>query len=93
MHAEFGRRFGEPHHTVQTVVVGQRDGPQIQPGSLLDQFLRRAGAVEEAVRRMRMQLGIRDGRTDLLAILRRLIHPALARQGHISPSFKGGVDP
>ena len=29
---------------------------------LLDEFLRRAGAVEEAVRRMRMQLGIRDGR-------------------------------
>ena len=54
--------FGESHHPVQPVVVGQRDGPQVQPGGLLDEFLRRAGAVEEAVRRMRMQLGIGNRR-------------------------------
>ena len=87
-HVEFRGRFGEPHRPVQAVVVGQREGTQIQPGSLLDQLLRRAGPVEKAVRRMRMQLGIRDGRADLLAILRRLIHSALARPGDIV----GGLD-
>ncbi len=55
---EFGGRFGEPHRPVQAVVVGQRQGAQAQPGGLLDQFLRRAGPVEEAERRMRVQLGI-----------------------------------
>ena len=59
LHLEFLGRLGEPHHPVEPVVVGQRDGPQIEPGGLLDEFLRRAGAVEEAVRRMRVQLGVR----------------------------------
>ena len=63
-HVEFRGRFSESHRPVQAVVVGQGEGAQIQPGSLFDQLLRRAGAVEEAVRRMRMQLGIRDGRAD-----------------------------
>ena len=62
MHVKFRGRFGEPHRAVQAVVVGQRQRTQIQPGGLLDQLLRRAGAVEEAVRRMRMQLGVRDRR-------------------------------
>ena len=60
LHVEFLGRFGEAHHPVEPVVIGQRDGAQIEPGGLLDEFLRRAGAVEEAVRRMRMQLGVRD---------------------------------
>ena len=61
-HAEIGGRLGEAHHPVQAVVVGQRDGPQIQPGRLLDEFLRGAGAVEEAERRMGVQLGVGHGR-------------------------------
>ena len=55
---ELGGRFGEPHRPVKAVVVGQRQGAQTEPGGLLDQFLRRAGPVEEAERRMRVQLGI-----------------------------------
>ena len=43
-------------------MVGQRDRAQIEAGGLLDEFLRRAGTVEEAVRRMRVQLGIRQRR-------------------------------
>ena len=62
LHIEFLGGLGEAHHPVEPVVIGQRDGAQIEPGGLLDEFLRRAGAVEEAVRRMRMQLGIRDRR-------------------------------
>ena len=62
LHLEFLGGLGESHHPVQPVVVGQRDGAQIEPGGLLDEFLRRAGAVEEAVRRMRVQFGIRDRR-------------------------------
>ena len=58
-HVQFLGRLGEPHHPVETVMVGQCDGPQIEPGGLLDEFLRRAGAVEEAVGRMRVQLGVR----------------------------------
>ena len=62
LHLEFLGGLREPHHPVEPVVVGERDGPQIEPGGLLDEFLRRAGAVEEAVRRMRVQLGVRDRR-------------------------------
>ncbi len=65
-------------------MVGQRDGPQIEPGGLLDEFLRRAGAVEEAVRRMRVQLGIRDRRDRALHI-ERLILPRLRDQAGLSP--------
>ena len=68
-HVEFGGRFGEPHRPVQAVVVGQRQRAQIQPGRLFDQLLGRAGTVEEAVRRMRMQFGIRDGRSDRCRLL------------------------
>ena len=77
LHVEFLGRLGEAHHPVEPVVIGQRDGAQIEPGGLLDEFLRRAGAVEEAVRRMRVQLGVRDRRARPLHI-RRLVAPALA---------------
>src|ERR1700712_5111515 len=39
--------LGEPHHPVEPIVVCQRDGAQLEPGRLLDQFLGRARAVEE----------------------------------------------
>src|SRR5258708_9649434 len=80
MHLGFLGGLREPHHPVETVVVGERDGPQIEPGGLLDEFLRRAGAVEEAVRRMRVKLGVWDRRDRALHI-ERLIAPTLARPG------------
>ncbi len=80
LHVEFLGGFGEPHHPVEPVVIGQGDGTQIEPGGLLDEFLRRAGAVEEAVRRMRVQLGIRDRRCWPLHI-EWLIAAALAGPG------------
>ena len=82
-HVKLRGRFGEPHRAVQAVVVGQRQRTQIQPGGLLDQLLRRAGAVEKAVRRMRMQLGVRDGGPGHPLAIGRLIPSALARQGNI----------
>ncbi len=65
---QFNGGFGEPHRPVQAVVIGQRQRTQIQPGGLLDQFLRRTGPVEEAVRRMRMQFGVCDGGADPLPV-------------------------
>ncbi len=80
LHVQFLGGLGEAHHAVEAVVVGQRDGPQIEPGGLLDEFLRRAGTVEEAVRRMRVQLGIRHRRSRPVDV-RRLVGSALARPG------------
>jgi hypothetical protein len=40
--------FGDAHHPVEAVVVGQREGADAHPGGLLGQFLRVAGAVEDA---------------------------------------------
>ena len=77
LHLEFLGGLREPHHPVEAVVVGECDGPQIEPGGLLDELFRCAGAVEEAVRRMRMQLGVRDSGDGPLHI-ERLILPALA---------------
>ena len=59
-HAQFLGGLGEPHHAVEAVVVGQRDGAQIQPDGLLDEFFRGAGAVEEAVGGMGVELGVGD---------------------------------
>ncbi|BCI90891.1 hypothetical protein NIIDMKKI_60970 [Mycobacterium kansasii] len=88
-HIEFGGRFGEANRPVQAVVVGERQCAQIQPGGFFDQFLRRTGPVEEAVRRMRMQLGIRGRRTDP-SILWRLVRPALTRPGALKPASSAG---
>ena len=57
-HAEFGGRLGEAHHSVEPVVVGQGDGTQLQPRGLGDQLLGAGGAVEKAVGRMGVQLGV-----------------------------------
>ena len=93
-HVEFRRRFGEPHRPVQAVVVGQREGAQIQPGRLFDQLLRCAGPVEKAVRRMRMQLGIRDGRADRPVFVRRLVQPRVcATRGTSSGGSTAGGAP
>jgi hypothetical protein len=55
--------LGHPDHAVEAVVVGQREGVQPQPDRLLDQLLRGGGAVEEAVERVAVQLGIGHHRT------------------------------
>ena len=78
-HVEFHGRFGEPHRPVQAVVVGQRQRAQIQPGRLFDHLLGCAGTVEEAVRRMRMQFGVRDGRTSAPGLARRRVPPTFVR--------------
>ncbi len=79
-HVQFLGGLGETHHPVEPVVIGQRDGPQIQAGGLLDEFLRCAGTVEEAVCRVRVQFGVRDRRTRPPNV-RRLVDPALAGPG------------
>ena len=90
-HVEFPGRLGEPDHPVQPVVVGQRDGPQVEPGGLLDEFLRRARTVEEAVRRVRVQFGVRGtGATPVRRwLIRRLVAPALARPGRAVATVAG----
>ena len=56
-----------------------------QPGGLLDQLLRRAGPVEEAERRMRVQLGVcngmSDGRAGRPGVVRRPYVPRLCDRG------------
>jgi hypothetical protein len=46
-HANLLGGFGDAHHAVEAVVVGQREGCDAHPGGLLGQFLRVAGAVED----------------------------------------------
>ncbi len=78
-HAEFGGRFGEPHRPVEAVMVGQREGTQIQPRGLLDHLFRRTGPVEKAVRRMRMQLGVGDRGTNPPPVGSCRVRPPLVR--------------
>ena len=56
-----GRRLGEADRAVEPVVVGDGQRRQAQPHRLLHQGARLTGAVEEAVRRVAVQLGVRDG--------------------------------
>ena len=91
-HVEFPGRLGEPHHPVEPVVIGQGQGTQTEPGRLLHQFLRRAGAVEKAVGRMGVQLGIGHrnspgGRWTVQ--LRGPVLPPLARPRRAVPAVAG----
>ena len=90
-HAQFLGRLGEPHHPVEPVVVGQRDRAQIQPGGLLDEFLGRARTVEEAERRVRVQLGV--GNRGLPGVPappgRRAVGPAFPRPGRAVAAVGG----
>lgn len=87
-HVEFGRRLGEPHRPVQPVVVGERQGAQVQPGGLLDHLLGRARPVQEAERGMRVQFGIGNRRTGRPALVGRPVRRAPARQRAVW--FRGG---
>ena len=76
-HLQFLGGLGEAHHPVEPVVIGQRDRAQVETDSLLDEFLRRAGTVEEAVRRMRVQFRIRHRRHGPVDV-ERLVGPPLS---------------
>ena len=90
---EFAGRLGEAHHAIESVMIGQRDSPQIQPRGLLDEFLRRAGPVEEAVRRMRVQLGVGHCRAHgwlIGALIGTLVVLPLARPGRAVTAVASG---
>lgn len=90
LNVEFPCRFGESNHPVQPVVVGQRNGPQVQPGGLLDELLRGTRPVEEAERRVGVQFGIRGGRASAPMTVGPLVAPAFARPGRAVPTVAGG---
>ena len=64
-------RLGEAHHPVETVVIGDGQGFEAQPGRLLGQGLGMRRAVEEAEVRVAVELGVGLG-TDLAPQTRRL---------------------
>ena len=81
-HTVFPRGLGEAHHPVQPVVVGEGDRAQAQPYGLLDKLLRGAGTVEEAERRMGVQLGVGHRRTAAGQVaLRRQVAGTFTRPG------------
>ena len=51
-------RLGEAHDAVEAVVVGHREPVEAEPVRLFDELLGRGGTVEEAERRVRVQLGV-----------------------------------
>ena len=51
-------RLGEAHDAVEAVVVGDREGVQAEPLRLFEQLFGGGRAVEEAVARVRVQLGV-----------------------------------
>ena len=53
------RRLGKTDHTVETVMIGQGQRGQPEPGGLGHQLLGVAAAVKETEARVRVQLGIR----------------------------------
>jgi hypothetical protein len=59
-HHDVGR-LGEPRRAVEAVVIGDRERGESEPHRLGQQVLRRGGAVEEGVRGVRVQLGVRRG--------------------------------
>lgn len=58
-----GGGMGEPHRTVETVVIGQRQGRQPRGRTRGHELLRVGGPVEEAELGVHMQLGPLDGRS------------------------------
>lgn len=96
LHVKLPGRLGEADDSVQAIVIGQCDGPQVQPGGLLDELLRRARPVEEAVGRVRVQFGVGHRRTAARVAVGPLVAAALARPGGAvtpSPVGSGRRDP
>ncbi|VTR78994.1 hypothetical protein CHMI_03785 [Cellulomonas hominis] len=59
--ADLARRLGEPDDAVQAVVVGEAERAEPEPVRLGGELLGLAGAVEEAERRVRVQLRVAGG--------------------------------
>ena len=57
-HREFLCGLGESDHAVETVVVGDRQTGQVEPGRLLHHLLGHRRPVEEAVGTVRVQFGV-----------------------------------
>ena len=74
-------RLGEADQPVHAVVVGEGQRLEAEPHRLLDQFLGRGRAVEEAERGVRVQLGEGHLRPDALGQRERAVLGALARPG------------
>ncbi len=55
-------RLGEADHAVQSVVIGERERLEPEPGGLFGELLGVRGAVEEREVRMAVQLGVRPAR-------------------------------
>jgi hypothetical protein len=72
------RRFGEAHHPVEAVVVGEGQGLETESGGLLGQLLRMRRPVEEGEIRMAVQLGVRH-LANPAATVGRLVRLAFAR--------------
>ena len=60
--ADFARGFGEPHHAVEPVVIGERERGQPEPRRFFDQLFGMARTVEEREIRMTVQLGITNAK-------------------------------
>ena len=58
--ADFARGFGEAHHAVEPVVIGERERGQPEPRRFFDQLFGMARPVEEREIRMTVQLGIQQ---------------------------------
>ncbi len=61
-HVEFTRGLSEPHHAVETIMVGECKCVEPEPDRLLDEFFGSGGTVEEAVGRVGVQFGVRHDR-------------------------------
>jgi hypothetical protein len=59
-HSYFFCRLGKAHHTVEPVVIGQCQRPELEPAGLRDKFLGIRGTVEKTEIRMAMELCVPD---------------------------------
>ena len=59
-YSHFFCRLGKAHHPVEPVVVGQRQRPELEAGSLRDELLGVGGTVEETEIRMAVELCVPD---------------------------------
>ena len=68
-------RLGETHHSVEPVVVGQRQGFEAEPGGLRDQLFGVGGAVEKAEVRMTVELRVPDHPIRLVIFIEHMFVP------------------
>ena len=78
--ADFARGFGEAHHAVEPVVIGERERGQPEPRRFFDQLFGMARPVEEREIRMTVQLGIRHADAGCEHV--HACHPSPPRKRH-----------